>query len=46
MLLENGQRHEMRLLAEKKLAQVEARLDDLDGLRRLLKRMIAACAEA
>ncbi len=45
--LEDGQNcHETRLLAEEKLAQIEARLDDLNGLRGLLKKLITACTKS
>ena len=46
LLLEDGQScKETRLLAEHKLAIIEVRIADLARMRRLLKRMIAECAE-
>lgn len=44
LLLEDGQScRETRLLAERKLALIEARLADLTRMRRLLKGLIAEC---
>ncbi len=46
LLLEDGQNcRETRLLAEHKLALIEVRITDLGRMRRLLKRLIAECAE-
>ena len=46
LLLEDGQNcRETRLLAERKLALIEARVADLNRMRRLLKGLIAECAE-
>ena len=46
LLLEDGQScRETRLLAERKLALIEARISDLNRMRRLLKGLIAECAE-
>jgi MerR family mercuric resistance operon transcriptional regulator len=46
LLLEDGQNcRETRLLAEHKLAVVEARLADLSRMRRLLTGLIAECEE-
>ncbi len=42
--LEDGQScRETRLLAEKKLEQIEARIDDLSRMRHMLKSLIAEC---
>ncbi len=44
--LEDGQScRETRLLAEHKLAIIQARIGDLNRMRRLLKNLIAECAE-
>ena len=44
LLLENGQNcRETRLLAQRKLASIEARMADLGRMRRLLKSLIAEC---
>jgi MerR family transcriptional regulator, mercuric resistance operon regulatory protein len=44
--LEDGQScRETRLLAERKLALIEARIADLARMRRMLKRLIMECAE-
>ncbi len=46
LLLEDGQScRETRQLAERKLAVIEARVADLMRMRRLLKGLIAECAE-
>ena len=46
LLLDDGQScRETRLLAEDKLAKIEARIGDLSRMRKLLKRLIAECAE-
>lgn len=46
LLLEDGQNcRETRLLAEHKLAVIEARISDLTRMRRLLKNLISECAE-
>ena len=46
LLLEDGQKcRETRLLAERKLALIEERIDDLIRMRRTLKGLIAECAE-
>lgn len=46
LLLDDGQScRETRLLAERKLALIEARLADLSRMRRLLKGLIAECAD-
>ena len=46
LLLEDGQScRETRLLAEHKLALIEARIADLTRMRRLLKGLITECAE-
>jgi MerR family mercuric resistance operon transcriptional regulator len=46
LLLEDGQScRETRLLAEHKLAVIEARISDLGRMRRLLRGLIAECAE-
>lgn len=46
LLLEDGQScKETRLLAERKLALIEARIADLTRMRRLLKGLIAECIE-
>ena len=46
LLLEDGQScRETRLLAEHKLALIEVRITDLGRMRRLLKALIAQCAE-
>ena len=46
LLLEDGQScRERRLLAEHKLAVIEARMADLSRMRRLLKGLIVECAE-
>ena len=46
LLLEDGQScRETRLLAERKLALIEARVADLTRMRRLLKGLIAECAK-
>ena len=46
LLLEDGQScRETRLLAEHKLALIEARIGDLTRMRRLLRGLIAECAE-
>ena len=46
LLLEDGQScRETRLLAEHKLALIEARIADLTRMRRLLRGLIAECAE-
>lgn len=46
LLLEDGQScRETRLLAERKLAIIHARIGDLTRMRRLLKGLIAECAE-
>ncbi|MGA8031694.1 MAG: Hg(II)-responsive transcriptional regulator [Casimicrobiaceae bacterium] len=43
--LEDGQNcRETRLLAERKLALIEARIADLTGMRRMLKGLITECA--
>ncbi len=44
--LEDGQScRETRLLAEQKLTVIERRLTDLTRVRRVLKRLIAECAD-
>jgi MerR family mercuric resistance operon transcriptional regulator len=44
LLLEDGQNcRETRLLAQRKLASIEARMADLGRMRRLLKGLIAEC---
>lgn len=46
LMLEDGQScRETRLLAEHKLALIEARLTDLNRMRRLLKGLISECEE-
>ena len=46
LLLEDGQScKETRLLAEHKLAVIEARIGDLARMRRLLKELIAECVQ-
>ncbi|MEO8486507.1 MAG: Hg(II)-responsive transcriptional regulator [Betaproteobacteria bacterium] len=46
LLLEDGQNcRETRLLAEHKLALIEVRISDLGRMRRLLKALIAECAD-
>jgi len=46
LLLEDGQScRETRLLAEHKLALIEVRIADLGRMRRLLRGLIAECAE-
>ena len=46
LLLEDGQNcREARLLAERKLDLIEARITDLTRMRRSLKGLIAACVE-
>lgn len=46
LLLEDGQScRETRLLAEQKLAAIEARIDDLSRMRRMLHGLIAKCAQ-
>ena len=46
LLLEDGQNcRETRLLAEHKLALIEVRITDLSRMRRLLRGLIAECAE-
>jgi len=46
LLLEDGQScRETRLLAERKLKLIEARIADLSRMRRLLKGLIAQCVE-
>jgi|SRR6266850_3731357 len=46
LLLEDGQScHETRLLAEHKLAVIEARIADLSRMRRLLKGLISECED-
>lgn len=46
LLLEDGQNcAETRLLAERKLALIEARIADLNRMRRMLNGLIAECAE-
>ena len=46
LLLEDGQNcRETRLLAEHKLAVIEARMADLSRMRRLLKGLIVECEE-
>ena len=46
LLLEDGQScRETRQLAERKLALIEVRIADLSRMRRLLKGLIAECAE-
>jgi MerR family transcriptional regulator, mercuric resistance operon regulatory protein len=46
LMLEDGQScRETRLLAEHKLAVIEARMADLSRMRRLLKGLIAECEE-
>jgi MerR family mercuric resistance operon transcriptional regulator len=46
LYLEDGQScRETRLLAEHKLALIEARIGDLNRMRRLLKGLIAECAK-
>jgi len=46
LLLEDGQScRDARLLAERKLGLIEARIADLSRMRRALKRLIAQCAE-
>ena len=46
LLLEDGQScRETRLLAERKLALIKSRIADLTRMRRLLKGLIAECAE-
>ena len=45
LLLEDGQKcRETRLLAERKLALIEERIDDLIRMRRTLRGLIAQCA--
>ena len=46
LMLEDGQScRETRVLAERKLALIEARLTDLNRMRRLLKGLISECEE-
>lgn len=46
LLLEDGQScRETRLLAEHKLAVIEARMAELSRMRRLIKRLIAECED-